>query len=145
MLVQTNASHPFSTPFAPSSLSSSLSDKEASGSTQLEQIKNDFNTISQDLSPAERKLYNNLIYSENYQAAKGIVAIGYMRAAGLYKDTEGQPLPGLSLSHDLTRLNPPASQQQQAALRALQDHLTLHPSSLALDKDKRGNLLDLKI
>lgn len=101
--------------------------------------------ISQDLSPTERKLYNTLIYSENYQAAKGLVAIGFMRAAGLYQDTHGNPLSGESLSQDLTRLHPPAGQQEQNALIALQNYLTLHPSSLALDKEKRGNLLDLKI
>lgn len=144
MLVQSNGSFPFSNPFA-SSPTSSASDKESLKTTQLEQITNDFNMVAQDLSPMERKLYNSLIYSENYQAAKGLVTIGFLRAAGMYQDTQGNPLPGHSLSQDLSRLNPPSTRQDQNALLALQHHLTIHPSSLTPDNEKRGNLLDLRI
>lgn len=101
--------------------------------------------ISQDLNPTERRLYNTLINAENYQAAKGIVTIGFMRAAGIYEDRSGNQLNGESLSQDLTKLNPPASQKEQNALIALQDYLSFNPSSLDMDKEKRGNLLDLKV
>ncbi len=141
MQVQTNGSYPFSNSFVPA-----LSEKESlTVSTQLEELQNDFSMISQDLNPTERRLYNTLINAENYQAAKGIVTIGFMRAAGIYEDRAGNQLNGESLSQDLTKLNPPASQKEQNALIALQDYLSFNPSSLDMDKEKRGNLLDLKV
>jgi hypothetical protein len=145
LLVQSNGSYPFSNPFAASSSTPSASGKETVSSTQLDQLKNDFTMIAKDLNPTERKLYHNLIDTENYQAAKGIVSIGFIRAAGLYQDSNGYPLSGESLSQDLTKLNPPSSQQEQNAIQALQNYLSVNPSSLALDKEKLGNLLDLKV
>ena len=68
-----------------------------------------------------------------------------MRAAGIYHDENGEPLSGESLSQDLTKLNPPDSQEEQNTLKSLQEYLTLNPSSLDMDKEKRGSLLDLKV
>lgn len=101
--------------------------------------------IAQELNPSERRLYNALLNAQNYQAAKGIVTVGFMRAAGIYHDSNGDPLSGESLSGDLTKLYPPNSQEEQKALKALHDYLTANPSSLSLDKEQRGNLLDLKV
>lgn len=141
MQVQTNGSYPFSNSFVPV-----LSKKEPLAvSAQLEELQNDFSMISQDLNPTERRLYNTLINAENYQAAKGIVTIGFMRAAGIYEDKDGNQLSGESLSQDLKKLNLPASQKEQNALIALHDYLSFNPASLDMDKEKRGNLLDLKV
>ncbi|MDO9055388.1 MAG: hypothetical protein Q8M43_10430 [Sulfuricurvum sp.] len=145
MQVQTNNSYPFSNPFASSSYSSPPSYKEISQTGEIDQLKDDFSLISQELNPAERKLYNTFLSSENYQAAKGIVTIGFMRAAGVYHDSDGNTLSGESLSRDLTKLYPPDSKEEENSLKALQEYLTLNPSSLDMDKEKRGNLLDLKV
>lgn len=145
MQVQTNGSYPFSNPYASSSPFSAASDKEAPGSEKVSQIKNDFSMIAQDLSPAERKLYDNLIYTENYDAARGLVAIGFLRAAGLYQDTEGSPLPGVSLPQDIARLSPPSAPRDRNAIAALGDYLAANPSALTPDKEKRGNFIDLKV
>jgi len=142
--VQTNGSYPFSNPYS-SSPFSTASDKGTPGSEQVSQIKNDFSMVAQDLSPAERKLYDNLIYTENYEAARGIVAIGFLRAAGLYQDTEGNPLPENSLPQDLARLSPPAGARDQSAIAALGNYLAANPSALTPDKEKLGNFIDLKI
>lgn len=145
MLVQSNNSYPFSNPFASSSYSSQQSSKETSLPGEVDHLKNDFSLISQDLNLSERKLFNTLLNDQNYQAAKGIVTIGFMRASGVYHDSNGESLSGESLSSDLNKLYPPNSQQDQNALLSLQNYLRTNPSSLALDKEKRGNLLDLKI
>ena len=145
MQVQTNSSYPFSNPFASSSYSPPPTYKEISQTGEIDQLKDDYSMISQELNPSERRLYNSLLNAENYQAAKGIVTVGFMRAAGIYHDENGEPLSGESLSQDLTKLNPPDSQEEQNTLKSLQEYLTLNPSSLDMDKEKRGNLLDLKV
>lgn len=145
MQVQTNSSYPFSNPFGTSSYSSPPSYKDISQTGEVDQLKNDFSMIAQELNPSERRLYNALLNAQNYQAAKGIVTVGFMRAAGIYHDSNGDPLSGESLSGDLTKLYPPNSQEEQKALKALHDYLTANPSSLSLDKEQRGNLLDLKV
>lgn len=145
MQVLTNNSYPFSNPFAASSYSPPPSYKEISQTGELDKLKDDYSMISQELNPSEQRLYNTLLNSENYQAAKGIVTVGFMRAAGIYHDSNGDVLSGESLSQDLTKLYPPDSQQDKNALLSLQNYLITNPSSLALDKEKRGNLLDLKI
>ncbi|HLD22537.1 MAG TPA: hypothetical protein VJA83_01255 [Sulfuricurvum sp.] len=145
MQVQTNSSYPFSNPFASSSYSPPPTYKEISQTGEIDQLKDDYSMISQELNPSERRLYNSLLNAENYQAAKGIVTVGFMRAAGIYHDENGEPLSGESLSQDLTKLNPPDSQEEQNTLKSLQEYLTLNPSSLDMDKEKRGSLLDLKV
>ena len=145
MQVQTNSSYPFSNPFASSSYSPPPTYKEISQTGEIDQLKDDYSMISQELNPSERRLYNSLLNAENYQAAKAIVTVGIMRAAGIYHDENGEPLSGESLSQDLTKLNPPDSQEEQNTLKSLQEYLTLNPSSLDMDKEKRGSLLDLKV
>jgi len=145
MQVQTNSSYLFSNSFGTSSYSPPPSYKEILQSGEVDQIKNDYSLISQELNPSERKLYNTLLYEENYQAAKGIVTVGFMRAAGVYHDSEGDPLSGESLSTDLTKLYPPESKEEQNTLKTLQEYLTSNPSSLEMSKEIRGNLLDLKV
>lgn len=143
MQVQTNSSYLFSNPFGTSSYSSKSSFKEISQSGEIDQLKNDYNLISQELNLSEKKLYHTLINEQNYQAAKGIVAVGFIRAAGVYQDTEGNPLTGESLSQDLSKLYPPSTQEEQKSLKALQDYLSANPSAMALNQERRGNLLDL--
>lgn len=46
-----------------------------------EQIKGDFITVASQLSPSEKRLYNSMMYTQNYEAAKDIINIGFMRAA----------------------------------------------------------------
>ena len=145
MQVQTNSSYAYSNSFGASSYSPPPSFKEISQSGEIDQLKDNFSMISQELNPSERKLYNTLLYEENYQAAKGIVTVGFMRASGIYHDSEGEPLMGKSLSEDLTKLYPPESKEEQSTLKALQNYLTLNPSSLEIGKEVRGNLLDLRI
>jgi hypothetical protein len=145
MQVQTNSSYPYSNPFASSSYSPPPSFKEISQIGEVDRIKNDFSLISQELSPSERKLYNTLLHEQNYQAAKGVVTVGFMRAAGIYHNENGEPLSGESLSQDLTKLYPSDSKEEQDSLKALQEYLALNPSSLALNQEQRGNLLDLKV
>lgn len=145
MQVQTNSSYPFSNPFGTASYSSPPSYKEISQSGEIDQIKNNYSIISQELNPSEKKLYSTLLSAENYQAAKGIVTVGFMRSAGIYHDSNGDTLSGESLSQDLTKLYPPDSKEEQKTLTALQEYLARNPSSLSLDKEQRGNLLDLKV
>lgn len=143
MQVQTNTSFAFSNSFAASSYSHPASFKEISQNGEIDQIKNDYSLISQELNPSERKLYNTLLNDQNYQAAKGLVTLGFMRAAGVYHDNNGDILSGESLSQDLTKLYPPDSQEEQKSLKALQDYLTANPSAMAQNQERRGNLLDL--
>lgn len=145
MQVLSNSSYPFSNPFGTSSYSPPPSYKEISQSGELDQLKDDFSMISQELNPSERKLYNTLLNEENYQAAKGIVTVGFMRAAGIYHDNNGDILSGESLSEDLKKLYPPDSNEEQSSLKSLQNYLAANPSALSVDKEYRGNLLDLRI
>lgn len=143
MQVQSNSSYPFSNPFGASSYSPPLSYKEISQSGEIDQLKDNYSLIYQELNPSERKLYNTLLNDQNYQAAKGIVTVGFMRAAGVYHDNNGDTLTGQSLSQDLNKLYPPDSAEEQNSLQSLQDYLTLNPSAMGLNQEQRGNLLDL--
>lgn len=143
MQVQTNSSYLFSNPFGTSSHFSKSSFKEISQSGEIDQLQNDYNLIAQELNLSEKKLYHTLINEQNYQAAKGIVAVGFIRAAGVYQDADGNPLSGQSLSEDLTKLAPSDSIKEQNELKALQDYLSTNPSAMALNQERRGNLLDL--
>lgn len=143
MQVQTNSSYPFSNSYGTSSHSTPPSFKEISQTGELDQLKDDYSMISQELNPSERRLYNTLVNAQEYQAAKGIVTVGFMRAAGIYHDNNGDSLSSTSLTQDLSKLYPPASQEEQKSLKALQDYLTLNPSAMALNQERRGNLLDL--
>lgn len=145
MQVQTNGSYPFSNPFGTPSYSPPPTYKEISQNGELDKLKDDYSMISQELNPSERKLYNTLLNAQEYQAAKGIVTIGFMRAAGIYHDSNGESLSGESLSKDLAALYPPDSQQEQSALKSLRSYLMLNPSALSPDAERRGSLLDLKI
>jgi hypothetical protein len=145
MQVQTNSSYAYSNSFGSSTYSPPLSFKEISQSGEIDQLKDDFSMISHELNPSERKLYNTLVYEENYQAAKGIVTVGFMRAAGIYHDSNGDTLSGESLSQDLSKLYPPTSQEEQKSLTALQEYLRANPSAMAMNQERRGNLLDLRI
>jgi len=145
MQVKTNSSYPFSNPFGTASYSPPPTYKEISQSGEIDQIKDDYSMISQELNPSEKKLYNTLISAENYEAAKGIVTVGFMRAAGTYHDSNGDPLSGESLTVDLTKLNPPDSKEEQNTLKDLQEYLSLNPSTDSMNKEQRGNLLDLKV
>jgi len=143
MQVSSNSSFPFSNPFGTSAYSPPPSYKEISQSGELDQLKDDFSMISQELNPSERKLYNTLLSEQNYEAAKGIVTVGFMRAAGIYHDNNGDTLTGESLSQDLATLYSPDSQEEQKSIKALQNYLTANPSAMALNQERRGNLLDL--
>lgn len=143
MQVKSNSSYPFSNPFGASSYSPPPSYKEISQSGEIDQLKDNYSLIYQELNPSERKLYNTLLNDQNYQAAKGIVTVGFMRAAGVYHDTNGDTLTGQSLSQDLNKLYPPDSAEEQNSLQSLQDYLVLNPSAMALNQEQRGNLLDL--
>jgi len=50
-----------------------------------EQLKGDFITIASQLSPSEKRLYNSMMYTQNYEGAKEIINIGFMRATDLEK------------------------------------------------------------
>ncbi len=143
MQVLSNSSFPFSNPFGTSAYSPPPSYKEISQSGELDQLKDDFSMISQELNPSERRLYNTLLSEQNYEAAKGIVTVGFMRAAGIYHDNNGDTLTGESLSQDLATLYPSDSQEEQKSIKALQNYLTANPSAMALNQERRGNLLDL--
>lgn len=143
MQVQTNSSYPFSNSYGTSSYSPPPSYKEISQTGELDQLKDGYSMVSQELNPSERRLYNTLMNDQDYQAAKGIVTVGFMRAAGIYHDGNGESLSGTSLSQDLAKLYPPDSHEEQKSLKALQDYLTANPSAMALNQERRGNLLDL--
>jgi hypothetical protein len=143
MQVKSNSSYPFSNPFGASSYSPPPSYKEISQSGEIDQLKDNYSLIVQELKPSERKLYNTLLNDQNYQAAKGIVTVGFMRAAGVYHDTNGDTLTGQSLSQDLNKLYPPDSAEERNALQSLQHYLTLNPSAMGFNQEQRGNLLDL--
>lgn len=144
MQVSSNGSYnpsPFTSPFNSPLTSQTNPDPDL----QLSQIKNDFNMVSHDLNPSEKRLYDNLVYLGNYEAAKGVIAVGFLRASGLYTDGQNNTLEGTSLSQDLSRLNPPSDPQMQKSLSALQDHLNQNPTAMLPDAERRGNFIDLKI
>lgn len=145
MQVNANSSYLFSNSFSASSYSPPPTFAEISQKGEIDQLKDDYSLISQELSPSERKLYTTLIHEENYEAAKGVVTIGFMRAAGIYHDGEGDTLQGASLSDDLTKLYPPDAPEDQNALSALQEYLITNPQAMMISQVSRGNLLDLRI
>jgi hypothetical protein len=144
MIVQSNGSYPFSNPFGPSAYSPPPSYKEIKQSGEIDQLKNDYSLISHELKPAERKLYNTLLNEQNYDAAKGLVTVGFMRAAGIYHDENGDTLPADSLVDELGSLYPPDAAEDQKALASLQSYLIENPSAMSLNQERRGSLLDLK-
>lgn len=50
-----------------------------------EQLKGDFITVASQLSSSEKRLYNSMMYTQNYEGAKEIINIGFMRATDLEK------------------------------------------------------------
>ena len=48
-----------------------------------EQLKGDFFTVASQLSPSEKRLYNSMMYTQNYEGAKEIINIGFMRSSNL--------------------------------------------------------------
>ncbi len=81
MQVQTNSSSPFFNPYA----SPSQPEQETTPTQLLDQLKSDFITIAPQLTPSEKRLYNSMMYTQNYEGAKDIIAIGFMRTTNLEK------------------------------------------------------------
>ena len=82
MQVQTNSSSPFSNPYA----SPSQPEQETKPTALLQdQLKRDFITIAPQLTSSEKRLYNSLMYTQNYEGAKEIIALGFTRTANLEK------------------------------------------------------------
>lgn len=79
MQVQTNSSSPFFNTYA----SSSPQETQEQPSILRDQLKSDFITIAPQLSPSEKRLYNSLMYTQNYEGAKEIIALGFMRSTNL--------------------------------------------------------------
>ena len=71
MQVQTNSSSPSFNPY------------EIQSDPIQEQLKGDFITVSPQLTPSEKRLYNSMMYTQNYEGAKDIIAIGFIRTAKL--------------------------------------------------------------
>ena len=73
MQVQSNSSSPSFNPY------------ETQIDPLQEQLKGDFITVAPQLSPSEKRLYNSMMYTQNYEGAKEIINTGFMRAADLDK------------------------------------------------------------
>lgn len=73
MQVPTNGSSPSFNPY------------ETQSDPIQEQLKGDFITVASQLSPSEKRLYNSMIYTQNYEGAKEIISIGFMRTTNLEK------------------------------------------------------------
>lgn len=73
MQVQSNSSSPSFNPY------------ETQSDPMQEQLKGDFITVAPQLSPSEKRLYNSMMYTQNYEGAKEIINIGFMRATDLEK------------------------------------------------------------
>ncbi|MFA6188129.1 MAG: hypothetical protein WC680_02505 [Sulfuricurvum sp.] len=71
MQVQTNSSSPSFNPY------------ETQPDPMQDQLQSDFITIAPQLSPSEKRLYNSLMYTQNYEGAKEIIALGFMRSTNL--------------------------------------------------------------
>ena len=71
MQVQTNSSSPSFNPY------------ETQADPMQEQLKGDFITVASQLSSSEKRLYNSMMYSQNYEGAKEIINIGFMRSTDL--------------------------------------------------------------
>lgn len=68
MQVQTNSSSPSFNPY------------ELQSDPIQEQLKGDFITVAPQLTPSEKRLYNSMMYTQNYEAAKEIINIGFIRS-----------------------------------------------------------------
>lgn len=73
MQVQSNNSNPSFNPY------------ETQSNPIQEELKGSFITIASQLSPSEKRLYNSMMYTQNYEGAKEIINIGFMRASDLEK------------------------------------------------------------
>lgn len=71
MQIQSNNSSPSFNPY------------ETQSDPQQEQLQGDFITVAQQLSPSEKRLYNAMMYTQNYEGAKEIINLGFMRANDL--------------------------------------------------------------
>lgn len=80
MQVQTNSSSPSFNPY------------EIQSDPIQEQLRGDFITVAPQLTPSEKRLYNSMMYTQNYEAAKEIIAIGFMRTTALEKTDTSQRL-----------------------------------------------------
>lgn len=76
MQVSSNSSSPYMNPY------------EIQIDPAQEQLKDDFITVASQLSPSEKRLYNSMMYTQNYEGAKEIINIGFMRASDLEKPQE---------------------------------------------------------
>ncbi|MDP3300370.1 MAG: hypothetical protein Q8S36_00205 [Sulfuricurvum sp.] len=50
-----------------------------------EQLKGSFITVAEQLTPSEKRLYNSMMYTQNYEGAEEIINIGFMRATDMEK------------------------------------------------------------
>ncbi len=73
MQVQTNSSSPYLNPY------------ETESDPLQDQLKDDFLTVAPQLTASEKRLYNSMMYTQNYEGAKEIINIGFMRATDLEK------------------------------------------------------------
>ncbi|MDD5211586.1 MAG: hypothetical protein PHV62_04165 [Sulfuricurvum sp.] len=67
------------------SSSSSFNSYEIQNDPLQEQLKGDFITVASQLSSSEKRLYNSMMYTQNYEGAKEIINLGFMRATDLEK------------------------------------------------------------
>lgn len=67
------------------SSSPSLNPYELQNDPVQEQLKGSFITVAEQLSPSEKRLYNSMMYTQNYEGAKEIINIGFMRVADMEK------------------------------------------------------------
>lgn len=88
MQVQTNSSSQFLNSYAPPSPQES----PVNANPIQNQLKSDFITIASQLSPSEKRLYNSMMYTQNYEGAKEIINIGFMRAIDLEKSNKSNRL-----------------------------------------------------
>ncbi|OZA03821.1 MAG: hypothetical protein B7X89_03885 [Sulfuricurvum sp. 17-40-25] len=49
-------------------------------------------TVAPQLTPSEKRLYNSLMYTQDYQGAKDIIALGFIRTTALEKTDTPQRL-----------------------------------------------------
>ncbi|MDP3266802.1 MAG: hypothetical protein Q8M39_08240 [Sulfuricurvum sp.] len=88
MHVQTSGLSPFFNPYA----SPSSPESDTKPSELQDQLKSEFITVAEHLSPAEKRLYNSLIYTKNFEGAKQIIDLGFLRAAALEQANKGSRL-----------------------------------------------------
>jgi hypothetical protein len=71
MQVQSNNTSPSFNPY------------ETQSDPMQEQLKGDFITVASQLSPSEKRLYNSMMYTQNYEGAKEIINVGFIRSSNL--------------------------------------------------------------